>query len=855
MLDLLSPEDRPLLQKSKSFGDLSGNTTGSASTPSLEAPYSSSRGLRDHLRRNSESSLSYADGSPRDLFSEPGRRQLERARCALVFSLALTGVGVVWMLLMLFALPELDTDEYIFSGAVVSFLFCSAILWSYSGCHRLQKYPNQLIVHKSGLDWLLAVAYMAQYLVTLPFLPASVQLPPATPAVTQALLLAAEFWSCAMSLDLYQSISNPFTSFSYNLKVYKLTSVVLGAASGVVFYELEVASGRCALDRSTRFYWYHNGDATLPLRDFVVKEWTYYYLWVVLFMLLSLGTLIHVNQRLRRGLEETFETRKKVLVHGLIASGTYVTWSTWVIVLFSVGSLVLPLHKLLAARHLSALLNLSAFTHGARGCVNLLVWALTNAADVGTVLFFHSRARSLSDDWLSENPDEGLKPQLNLALRKQVIQMATRGIVDAVEHYQLLHQSIRTTQSFHLDWDLRQRAKSSLSASLSSARRLGIEEMQFYDFQPRLFATVRSLVGLNEDDYVRSFRRTANERLSEGRSGAFVFNTINRKYLVKSMTEGERDFLISILPAYLQYLKWNPATLLPRFFGLHAMKMYGRTFYFVVMANIFPTREVIHRRYDVKGSWVDRNAPVCVLGDKYRCANCNRHFVFGDLEECPSVVGEHYPDITLRDNDLKKRIKLPRETSHALLKQIARDSDFLCGMGIMDYSLLIGMHYSQFRISRAERPEKGKPSLRKDVLREMADRVDIMSPSMANPSMRVSHNASPKLQWRTRHDSASSSSYSKTHGDSIALDDDDDGSGRFNAHCVSGPSGYYIGIIDVLQTWTFEKQMERMYKVHMLRKDPRGISAVNPKQYAKRFQMKMCQLFYQPGDDDTLGSS
>ncbi|KDO22684.1 hypothetical protein SPRG_10998 [Saprolegnia parasitica CBS 223.65] len=834
MLDLLSPvnsaaEGRPLLFRTTSFGDLSGNTTGSASTPSVDAPFSSSRGLREHLRRHSESSLSYGE-SPRDLFTEPGRvHQLRKARCALVFALSLSALGIVWMLTMLFVLTDLNTDEYIFSGAVVSFLFCSAILWSYSGCHRLQKYPNQLIVHKSALDWLLALAYMLQYLLTLPMLPRTVHLPAATPALTQALLLAAEFWSCAMSLDLYQSISNPFTSFSYNLNVYRVTSLGLGAISGLVFYQLEVVPGHCALDRGTRYYWYHHGDPSLPLRDFVLKEWTYYYLWVVLFMLISLGTLLYVNRRLRRGLEETFETRKKVLVHGLIASGTYVSWSTWVILLFSVGSLVLPLHSLLAAKHLAGILNLSAFTHGARGCVNLLVWACTNASDVWNVLFFARRERSLSDDWLLENPDESLKPQLNLALRKQVIQMATRGIVDAIEHYQLLHQSIRTTQSFHLDWDLRQRAKSSMSASLSSARRIGMEEMQFYDFQPRLFATIRALMGLNEDEYLRSFRHTANERLSEGRSGAFVFNTINRKYLVKSMTEDERDFLISILPAYLQYLKWNPSTLLPRFYGLHAMKMYGKTFFFVVMANIFPTREVIHRRYDVKGSWIDRNAPVCVLGDKYQCANCNRYFVFGDLEECPSVVGEHYPDITLRDNDLKKRIKLPRETSHALLKQIARDSDFLCGMGIMDYSLLIGMHYSQFRISRAEK--KTSTSLRKDVLqRDLGDRVDAMSPSMTNPVLRVSHNASPKLSWRTRHDSASSSSYSKTHGDSIALDDDDDGNsaGRIHAHCVSGPSAYYVGIIDVLQTWTFEKQMERLYKVHVLRKDPRGISAVHP---------------------------
>ncbi|CAK4618468.1 unnamed protein product [Aphanomyces euteiches] len=801
-----SMEDKPLLHKSRR---------------ATERTFSSSS-LREHLPTQVQG-------------VETKQQQIEHARNAILLCLLLTmmGIGIIGAAFLVCT----ESDQFIFVGSIVSTLFCFVILLSYSKCARLQKYPNQLIVHKSAIDLVLAVVYILQFALTTHESPVT-QLPSETAAFSQGLLLAGEFWFCAMSIDLFQSVTNPFASFSYNLKMYRLSSLILGVGCGVVFFYMQVLPRGLHITPERRYFWFRDNAASF--HDIVLQQWIFYYAWVGAIILISLGCFVFVQRRLRRGLEETFETRKKVLVNGLFASVTYISWSLLVIALFSVGTFTF-LQSLFSASILEWILFLNAFTHSARGCLNLLVWFLTNGNDIMAMASFNTRRRSVSDEWYLENVDELLKPQLNLALRRQVIQMATKGIVDAVEHYLLLHQSIRTNQSFALDWDPKQRSTSVSSVDLDFRRPniprplRTIQEMQFEDFQPRIFATVRDLCGIDDHEYLRSFRATANERLSEGRSGAFVFNTINREYLVKSMTQSERNFLISILPAYLQYLKWNPSTLLPRFYGVHAMKMYGQTFYFVVMANIFPTREIIHRRYDIKGSWIDRNAPVCVLGEKYRCANCNRRFVFGGQEECSSIVGEHYPDITLRDNDLKKRIKLARDTSHALLKQIARDSDFLCGLGIMDYSLLIGMHYSQFKISKIDQ--------------NRLPRQDSMLPETRDdtPPLGVSSSASPKF--------FGSNTYSRRQESSLTCDYDSDGhetsvKHRFSAHFVSGPSAYYVGIIDILQRWTLGKQMERFYKVHVLQKNGRGISAVNPKQYAKRFQMKMCQLLYQPEDDD-----
>lgn len=56
---------------------------------------------------------------------------------------------------------------------------------------------------------------------------------------------------------------------------------------------------------------------------------------------------------------------------------------------------------------------------------------------------------------------------------------------------------------------------------------------------------------------------------------------------------------------------------------------------------------------------------------------------------CPHTVkGYHEPNVVLKDNDLKYKIRLPLTDAHALLKQLKDDSEFLKSIGVMDFSLL-----------------------------------------------------------------------------------------------------------------------------------------------------------------------
>ncbi|KAG7402041.1 phosphatidylinositol-4-phosphate 5-kinase-like protein 1 [Phytophthora boehmeriae] len=811
------------------------------------------------------------------------------------------------------------TDEYLFLGAIVSCAFTLVIIACYLTCPTVRVHPNPLIFSKSLVDLLLGAIYIGEFCVT-EFTTRSVVLPFRIASITQALLIAGEFWFFAIPIDMVQSITNPFTSYAHNFRVYWFYSVLSGVICGFVLWSIGDAEIECLTnggqspdclkanrENDQRFIWFHH-NTDMP--GFFWHQWILYHVCVAVYLVFGVACMAYVRRRLRRGLEETFEVRRLVLSNGM-----------------------LTLKSVLGSSMFTGLINLGAFIHSSRGWVNMIVWAVVNAPYLSKLLCEPRETSGLLSpfesefvvtgmlspggegvDWTREidtvrfkESDGQMKPQLNVALQKQMIHMATSGIIESIQHYHRRRREFRNNHTFQLDWQqspqrrLRQiLASSSISngsvgsmtvpprsmptlremrnstirvveAPRDNPRNLGftflpmaLMEMQFYDFQPRVFASIRQLYGVNDSEYVYAFRTTINERISEGRSGAFVFNTCDRKYLVKSTTSKEKDVLLRLLPSYMHYLKWNPETLLPRFFGFHAMKMYGQIFYFIVMGNFLSTTEVIHRRYDIKGSWEDRNAPACVLGEKYRCSKCNRFFTFGGApgEPCFLPGEEHYPDITLRDNDLKKRLKLEPRTATMLLKQLTRDSNFLASAGIMDYSLLIGTHYSHFTItteykrglSRRKSVEltahcEDDHQQRRDtefLYNLGGDQRLINEDDAVSDGTRVSESSgtyaehscdpSPKQSDRTV--------YPQSHA--------------YHAHQVSGPSKYYFGLVDILQEWTVAKRVERAYKVRVLRKSRNGVSAIPPKPYARRFQRKMKQLFittaaqpFESFDDDT----
>lgn len=177
---------------------------------------------------------------------------------------------------------------------------------------------------------------------------------------------------------------------------------------------------------------------------------------------------------------------------------------------------------------------------------------------------------------------------------------------------------------------------------------------------------------LDPADYPLSL--TAKYILSElgspGKSGSFFYFSRDYRFIIKTIHHNEHKFLRRILPQYYAHVKDNPHTLLSRFYGLHPVKLpHGRKIHFVIMNNLFPAHKDVHESYDLKGSTVGL--------------------------EYPEEKAAQNPRAVLKDlNWLNRRktLELGPEKRALLTEQLRRDSDLLKELGVMDYSLLVGIH-------------------------------------------------------------------------------------------------------------------------------------------------------------------
>lgn len=121
--------------------------------------------------------------------------------------------------------------------------------------------------------------------------------------------------------------------------------------------------------------------------------------------------------------------------------------------------------------------------------------------------------------------------------------------------------------------------------------------------------------------------------------------------------------------SYYAHLRANPDTLLSRIYGLYRLTIGDVVCRFVVMGNIFNASLRIDTRFDLKGSTVGRTVGPDV-----------------DLRNTRQVLKD------LDFIEVGARVDVGPVIAPRLLAQIDADSAFLQAQGIIDYSLLVGVH-------------------------------------------------------------------------------------------------------------------------------------------------------------------
>ncbi|KAF3782382.1 Phosphatidylinositol 4-phosphate 5-kinase 6 [Nymphaea thermarum] len=325
-------------------------------------------------------------------------------------------------------------------------------------------------------------------------------------------------------------------------------------------------------------------------------------------------------------------------------------------------------------------------------------------------------------------------------------------------------------------------------------------EFRWKDYCPLVFRYLRRLFKVDAADYMLSIcgNDALRELSSPGKSGSFFYLTHDDRYMIKTMKKSEMKVLLRMLPSYYNHVRAYENTLVTRFFGLHSVKMVGmQKVRFIVMGNLFCSEYRIHRRYDLKGSSHGR------ITDKPEA----------EIDE----------NTTLKDLDLNFIFRLQKSWFQELRRQVDRDCEFLETERIMDYSLLVGIHFREVSYSRESGTRTptgaGEPVQARDAAARLS-RADIrdMDQLLLDPnrrsSIRLGVNMPSRVETTVRRN------------DEFQL--------------VGEPTGemfdvvLFFGIIDILQDYDISKKLEHAYK--SIQYDPTSISAVDPKQYSKRFR-------------------
>ncbi|XP_042416044.1 phosphatidylinositol 4-phosphate 5-kinase 6-like isoform X1 [Zingiber officinale] len=317
-------------------------------------------------------------------------------------------------------------------------------------------------------------------------------------------------------------------------------------------------------------------------------------------------------------------------------------------------------------------------------------------------------------------------------------------------------------------------------------------DFKWKDYCPLVFRTLRKLFMVDPADYMLSIcgNDALRELSSPGKSGSFFYLTNDDKYMIKTMKKSEVKVLLRMLPAYYNHVRAFENTLVTKFFGLHCVKLTGATqrkVRFVIMGNLFCTENSIHRRFDLKGSSHGRTT------DKPEA----------EIDE----------NTTLKDLDLNFIFRLQKSWFQEFHKQVDRDCELLEQERIMDYSLLVGVHFSETSVSQEN---EATPRLSR------ADMDQLPCDATQWESTKLGANMPAKVESIVRkNDPESFLNFEPT--------------GEFHDVVL------YFGIIDILQDYDISKKLEHAYKSFQY--DPTSISAVDPRQYSKRFRDFIYKVF------------
>jgi 1-phosphatidylinositol-4-phosphate 5-kinase len=351
-----------------------------------------------------------------------------------------------------------------------------------------------------------------------------------------------------------------------------------------------------------------------------------------------------------------------------------------------------------------------------------------------------------------------------------------------------------------------------------------------------LCENVRRVFGVSEEEIAQSVALGLSGGVSKGKSGSFIFFTLDNKYVLKSVNHRESELLEKkLMLEYSKYMVEFPHSFIPRFYGFYKFSTGGHVYRVILMNNVLQTNMSITERYDLKGSTVGRAA------SKKEKLKYGKDTIMKDL------------DFNLNN----RALKFSRQTKIALILQFENDIRFLKSMGVMDYSLFIGIHFygDDWKLPPAlcdvensnEDSESGQPTNAADVIEDLPHYKNLPQENQKLTMLRskteifqdfkarIKEQAMQSVDQESKAEIArrpSNQLRKSKFSNSIFKSEE----GGIRARKPAGETleeHYFMGIIDILQTYDVTKVLETGVKSIKHNKDK--LSSVDPNQYGDRF--------------------
>ena len=206
----------------------------------------------------------------------------------------------------------LISQIYVACGAM-SFLSCALVLICYLGTPSLSRFPSSMLGWRLVFDAALSAAFVMLHVRQLHLLqgaddgvPFGTGAADADSACSPGLAFLAQFglfgslsWFACLSIDLYLSVTRPFTRPSSRFGAYQLWVWAGATVTGLV------AAMRPGYDTVYHLCWMVDDPSspsseTTALRT-LSSTWSLFFAWLILYSLLSVAALIYAHSKLLMG--------------------------------------------------------------------------------------------------------------------------------------------------------------------------------------------------------------------------------------------------------------------------------------------------------------------------------------------------------------------------------------------------------------------------------------------------------------------------------------------------------------------------------------------------------------------------